>query len=240
MVRKDTGDEATWSSESSYLKGDSTRQSILLAGLKAFSDADYKAVSTRAIAEIAGVKQPAINYYFGGKESLYLACVDTVVNKYYVHTGAAALQAEALLDSDAHPKKIREALLKLMHALSALMFSSDELWYCSAFIDRELKTPGPGHDRIYEKLWKPGIDLVGRLISAIKQSKTVEEESKVEAIFLLSSLLGFGSGRAVSRRLMNWDEIGASEASVIDKVIERQIALIVAGEPMQGGAGPIQ
>ncbi len=226
MASKSVKDEPTWSSDTGYEKGDATRQAILLAGLREFSDAGYEAVSTRGIADTAGVKQPAINYYFGGKEKLYIACAEAVVAKYYEHTGAEALKADALLKAGAEPETIRGALVEIIGSLSALIFSAEELWYCSTFIDRELRTPGPGHELIFKKLWNPGVNLVARLIAAIKKVPPEDEASKLEAIFLLSSLLGFGSGGALSRRLMKWSEIGTMQVELINEVVGRQIALI--------------
>ena len=65
-----------------YRKGEETRQRILDAALNAFGEASFKAVTTRRIAQAAGVSLPTLQYYFGDKEGLYRACAETIVERY--------------------------------------------------------------------------------------------------------------------------------------------------------------
>jgi AcrR family transcriptional regulator len=53
-----------------YRKGEETRHRILDAALEAFSEASFKAVTTRRISAAAGVSLPTLQYYFGDKEGL--------------------------------------------------------------------------------------------------------------------------------------------------------------------------
>ena len=52
------------------------RQDLLQAARQHFLIRDFKAVSLRQVAETAGVNGAMVNYYFGGKQGLYLAMVD--------------------------------------------------------------------------------------------------------------------------------------------------------------------
>ncbi|MBT8146441.1 MAG: TetR family transcriptional regulator [Gammaproteobacteria bacterium] len=56
------------------------RQSLLAAARQLFLSYEFKAVSVRQIADLAGVNGAMVNYYFGGKKGLYLAMVDEVFN----------------------------------------------------------------------------------------------------------------------------------------------------------------
>ena len=76
-----------------YRKGEETRQRILDAALKAFGEASFIAVTTRRIAQAAGVSLPTLQYYFGDKEGLYRACAEAIVERYRRHTTGAAAQA---------------------------------------------------------------------------------------------------------------------------------------------------
>jgi AcrR family transcriptional regulator len=51
---------------------------LLAAARDHFLQRDFKAVSLRQIASSAGVNGAMVNYYFGGKQGLYLAMVDEV------------------------------------------------------------------------------------------------------------------------------------------------------------------
>ena len=61
-----------------YQRGEDTRRRILDAALPAFARDGYEGVSTRALAEQAGVNLPAIQYYFGSKEGLYRAVIESI------------------------------------------------------------------------------------------------------------------------------------------------------------------
>lgn len=59
-----------------------TRRTILDAALELFSERSFDGASTRAIAELAGVTQPLLNYHFAGKEELWRATVDDLFERF--------------------------------------------------------------------------------------------------------------------------------------------------------------
>src|SRR3954453_21620517 len=61
-----------------------TRRAILDAALDLFSERSFDGASTRAIAELAGVTQPLLNYHFSGKEELWRAAVDDLFERFRV------------------------------------------------------------------------------------------------------------------------------------------------------------
>ena len=62
--------------------GVETRRAILDAALDLFSERSFDGASTRAIAELAGVTQPLLNYHFAGKEELWRAAVDDLFERW--------------------------------------------------------------------------------------------------------------------------------------------------------------
>jgi len=63
-----------------------TRRAILDAALDLFSERSFDGASTRAIAELAGVTQPLLNYHFAGKEELWRAAVDDLFERFRTST----------------------------------------------------------------------------------------------------------------------------------------------------------
>src|SRR5438552_13291753 len=59
-----------------------TRRAILDAALELFSERSFDGASTRAIADVAGVTQPLLNYHFAGKEELWRAAVDDLFERF--------------------------------------------------------------------------------------------------------------------------------------------------------------
>lgn len=60
-------------------KSDKTRQALLEAGLDLFAEKGLDGASIRMVAKKAGVNSALIQYYFGGKEGLYKAIIETSV-----------------------------------------------------------------------------------------------------------------------------------------------------------------
>src|SRR5271165_5925578 len=64
-----------------YARGEETRARITAVALRLFGDRGFDGVSTREIAEEAGVNPPALQYYFDSKEGLYCACAEYVASR---------------------------------------------------------------------------------------------------------------------------------------------------------------
>ncbi len=59
---------------------ESAREALLNAAQRLFAERGYSQVSTRELAEAAGVNLGAIQYYFGSKQSLFIAAVHCMLN----------------------------------------------------------------------------------------------------------------------------------------------------------------
>lgn len=90
--------------------GDRVRQALLDAARQLFLNYQFKAVSVRQIAKVAGVNSAMVNYYFGGKKGLYLAMVDEVIG---------ALE-QPLQELDRHDRdSVHDFVSAYMHFLAA-------------------------------------------------------------------------------------------------------------------------
>ena len=223
-----------------YRKGDETRQRILDAALQAFGEASFKAVTTRRIAEAASVSLPTLQYYFGDKEGLYRACAETIVERYRRHTGAAAQAARALseqalseqvltgqvLSEDSAAETTRAQLKALIRALAGFLVGSTEVERWAHFVARELRDPGPAFEILYESLWRPGVEIIARLIARTLGRPRNDPAARIQALLLISSLLAFQSGRSVSLRTMHWSTIGRKELAMVLSSLDAQIDAI--------------
>ncbi|MDQ5888246.1 MAG: TetR/AcrR family transcriptional regulator, regulator of cefoperazone and chloramphenicol, partial [Pseudomonadota bacterium] len=54
-------------------RAEETRKRLIEAGIELFGRDGFDAVTTRQLAEVAGVNQAAIPYHFAGKEGVYQA-----------------------------------------------------------------------------------------------------------------------------------------------------------------------
>jgi TetR/AcrR family transcriptional regulator, regulator of cefoperazone and chloramphenicol sensitivity len=208
-----------------YQKGEETRQRILDAALKGFGEASFLAVTTRRIADSAGVSLPTLQYYFGSKEGLYLACADAIVAQYRRNTTTASEAAEALRKGCA-PETARAHLRAVIEALARFTVGTREAARWAHFVARELRDPGPAFEILYANLWRPGVEITARLIACILGKSETESAARVQALLLISSLLVFQSGRTMSLRAMHWTTIGPEELAMVLSGLRAQIDAI--------------
>lgn len=208
-----------------YQKGEETRERILHAALKEFGEASFLAATTRRIAEAASVSLPTLQYYFGSKEGLYLACAEAIVAQHRGNTTAATEAAEALMKGCA-PEAARDHLKAVIGSLAAFLVGSRKAAHWSHFVARELRDPGPAFEILFANLWRPGVEIAARLIACIKGKPETDPASRVQALLLISSLLVFQSGRAMSLRAMHWTSIGHEELAMVLSSLNAQINAI--------------
>ena len=209
-----------------YPKGDEVRERILRVALIAFGENGFRATTTRQIAEGAGVNLPALQYYFGGKQGLYLACAEDVVDHYLRHMAGATRPAAIILEAEA-PRQVAIAELKaVVRALATFLVGSQVAPIWAPFVSREVSDPGPAFEILYTRLWQPGVALMAGLVGKISGEGPKSPTSRVQALLIISSLMAFQSGRRVSQRLLDWPQVGEAELSVVIAVLEAQIDAI--------------
>jgi TetR/AcrR family transcriptional regulator len=82
-------------SRSQTERADQTRARILAAAIHEFSESGLAGARTEQIAEAAGVNKALLYYYFRGKDELYAAALDTVIEGVRANN-FAVLEADAL------------------------------------------------------------------------------------------------------------------------------------------------
>jgi AcrR family transcriptional regulator len=211
---------------SGYRKGEETRKRILDVALPAFGEASFKAVTTRRISEAAGVSLPTLQYYFGDKEGLYRACAEAIVERYRSRTATSAAEAADALKNNSGPETARAELKALIGALAGFLVGSTEAERWAQFVGRELRDPGPAFEILYERLWRPGVEITARLIARILGGDESDAAARIQALLLISSLLAFQSGRSISLRTMHWKKIGPQELAMVVTSLNAQIDAI--------------
>jgi len=203
-----------------YTKSVKTKQKILIAALGLFGDKGFEAVGTREIAELAGVNQPAIHYHFKGKEQLYLACADFIIEKFMNHARQWAVDLSFLREENPNAEQGRQALKIIIVEMIAFYLQPSSAHWIS-FVHREIWNPEIAHDRLYTHIWSPGIKLITRLVNVIRGEDT--PQNQLEAMTLISSLSSFRSGILVTKKSMNWKKIEEAEFNMIKNLYEKKI-----------------
>lgn len=195
-----------------YRKGEETRRRILAIALRAFGNHGFAAVTTRQIAEAAGINLPALTYYFGNKEGLYLACAHDIASSFRLGVGDIAETAAAALGEPITADEARDLLKRLSASLAQFLLSADGAQDRALFVQQEMASPGPAFEILYAELWRPGIELAAALIARTTAGRLSGADSKVRAVLMIASLTGFSSGQRIIART-------AGEGAHLEQVI---------------------
>ncbi|MBN7796065.1 CerR family C-terminal domain-containing protein [Parahaliea mediterranea] len=221
-------------SNTGYSKSADTRKAILRAAIVAFGRAGYSAATTRQIADAAGVNQPAINYYFGGKDGLYQACAQEILDNFKGPLEQVSLRALEAIGAGLDRKGAARQLQELLSALAEVMILSEEVSEAAGFVGREMREPGLAYQMLYRNLWAPGIELAAALIAIVKGRAEVEPADRVDAIMMISGISAFAPGHSVSMQVMQWQAAGKDGKALVLERLEAQI-LGWARTPAPGG-----
>src|SRR5690606_39441765 len=77
------------------VRGEGTRAALIEAATRVFGRDGFHAATTKAIAREAGANQALISYHFGGKEGLYTAVVEHIVESMGARIGPVVAEVEA-------------------------------------------------------------------------------------------------------------------------------------------------
>jgi TetR/AcrR family transcriptional regulator, regulator of cefoperazone and chloramphenicol sensitivity len=175
-----------------HARGEDTRRRILDAALELFAAEGYDGASTRLLAERAGVNLPAIQYYFGSKEGLYRAVIDSIVEHTEAEMAPLAARVKAAL---ARPDTPREELLELLclmlEAFVALVSNGKQIEAKRLFFARAEVEDTPGLERLHEsgmrQIFQPCLDLIGRLLGR----STEDRETVLRALTVFGQVTIF-------------------------------------------------
>lgn len=140
---------------SSRRDGLSTRAVVLEAAGQVFAERGFAEATSKEICERAGANSAAVNYYFGGKESLY---EEVLVE---AHRQMVSLEdLDVIISSgDAPEQKLRAFLGRMLQTA----VSSPELWGIKIYL-RELASPSAFLTRAMSTTVLPKTDKLRQLI----------------------------------------------------------------------------
>lgn len=220
---KRAADAAPGPSSGGYRKGAETRLRILTAALQEFGSAGNAGATTRRIAQEAGVSLPALTYYFGGKEGLYLACAREIVREYQDHMLSMLADVRGAIEAGATPQAARAGLKAVIGALVDLQIARQQSDVWMSFVLREISEQGPAFGLLFEQLWSPGVDLIAELIGRITGAPPRSPQPRLQALLLVSSLSAFSLARPISLKYLGWPSLGRAGVAEIKSVLEQQI-----------------
>lgn len=204
-------------------RNDGTREKLLLAALELFGQYGFEGVSTRQLAEQAGVNLQAINYYFGNKRGLYNAVADYLVERLRTRIGerrAVVLDRFAEAQSGDRPIDAAEArsILVMLAETMLTLFAGDESAVWVRYMVREQAEPTEAYDRIYSGFLQPVLAAARHLVGILINEDPASERVGLRTLSLVGSLVVYRVGRATVLRELGWASVGSQETAAIRSI----------------------
>jgi AcrR family transcriptional regulator len=210
-----------------YPRGDETRAQIITTALKVFGERGFDQASTRDIAAKAGVKTPALQYYFDSKEGLHRACAQYIIDRALPSLKPSIDRAK--VTAQAGSKEIAlNALEELLDALTdSLADPGTDSW--SRFIMRgKHDGAGPGMEMIRDELSYPILEAVAGLVARITDS-TSDEINRLRTLLILGQIHWINARRVEVFRIMRWSKLDTAKLSAIKQTVREHTRLVLNG-----------
>ena len=195
------------------------RQRLLETAVDVFGKHGFEASTTRMIAGEAGVNIAAIPYYFNGKEGLYHAVVNYIIEKIEANAGATFREITALAsDKNMSRKEALSALETLVATIINLMIGSPEAPRIARIIVREQIDPSPAYDIIFSRLMSPFISNIAAFLT-IASKNISRREATLRAMAIMGQIMAFRVGRETAVRSMGLKGYTQDETTEIRNII---------------------
>jgi len=175
-----------------HAKGEDTARRILEAAIDLFADEGFEGVSTRMLAERAGVNLPAIQYYFGSKEGLYRAAIAHIADFVETRMAEHATRVQAALSTGRPSEDELLALLfEMLDGFIDLVTCREAPASAGLLIARAEIENAAALDVLQEtvvrRVFRPSMALVARLLGLGEN----DDETSIRTFAILGQALPF-------------------------------------------------
>ena len=202
-----------------------TRQRILEAALRLFSQGGYDAVSVRDIALAAGANVAAISYHFGGKPGLYRAALNEPLG--------SARDDIPLFDQPHFD--LRESLQGLYQSLLAPFLRDERAQQCVRLHLRELLDPTGAWAEQVQNDFRPAHEALLRVLKRHLGLRRIDEDLILLSLALTGLALHLHLSRDVAQALRPGLLTEAASVSRWgERLVEQALALVQAEAARRG------
>jgi len=221
--------------------GADSRDRILECAGRLFAERGYNGVSMRDLAGAAKVNLGAINYHFGGKQSLYHETVRQLIEDIGPHFGPIIHQ---LRDDVAEAGEDRDLLsactARFVRNLYVAVLGDRTLEWQMPFLLREFHQPSREFSMILQDRINPMHDAVAGLVAAARHCDPKDPAITILVHAFIGQIMSFGACRAIVFARLDWEAYTpAHVALVADTVIPSilgSLGLPPVSDPAEKGA----
>jgi len=211
-----------------YARGEETRLRIIRAAVELFGNQGFDRVSTRDIAARADVNAPVLQYYFEGKEGLYLACIEYM----QLHTTRLLQPVLDTVRKRLGGKMTREELIDCVcyvyeQAADFLLTHSEiDAWKRFAawdVLDRD-NVPCSAHKLLDLGIRREFQQLMCELVGRIIGRPATDEQTRIRVVTLGGQLSVFHHARHKALADLGWTDVNERGVQLLKEVVREQTA----------------
>lgn len=194
---------------------------ILEAAQEIFAEHGFKAATVRQICEAAGANIAAVNYYFGGKENLYVEAVKRA------HTCTGRMD-EVPIPADLPPvEKLRAFVRAMVTQMHAPVSPS-----AMKLMMREMSDPGKAAHVVVTEFIQPAAFALRAILRELLPH--LDEQRRLMTGFsVIGQCLFYRQNLPVAEMIFGKDEVSALDsAAVADHVVRFTLAALGHADPI--------
>ena len=211
-------------------KSDLAKARLLEAGLRVFAEKGLKGATVREIAGNAGQNVAAIAYYFGNKERLYRAIVESIARE--IRRRMADVVGEIDSFRARAEKDPREALRLLKLALRNIylrLTSRTSALPIGRFLVREQTQPSAEFEILYSQVFRELHERLSFLVATVLRIDPAEEEAILRTHALIGQLWFFAIARETILRRLGWRDLEGGNAERVAALVEEHVEILLSG-----------
>lgn len=192
--------------------------------MRIFAQNRYEEASVREIAAAAGVTVAMVGYHFDGKEGLYLAVAERIVQAGLERVGPAMIAARKVLVAESPARgDIVEAMMRLLRDLLQTTRDEDTFDWARIMLREQLDSSKVG-DILHAQLISPYMSTLAHLLALTAGRTVVDRTDLVRAFALMGQMIVFRAARDASGRLLGGHSLLGDDVDFLMDLIERQLA----------------
>lgn len=177
---------------------DDTKQRLLMAAGEVFASKGFEAASIREISTLAKANVAAINYHFGDKQKLYLACLEQTVCSQREDLASAPWTQAGLTGRE----KLRAFIAGM---LTSRLDPTRPSWHMEIML-REMAHPSPACTQMVEQFIRPMADSLWDILSEFCPNASRDRHGWMVGFSIVGQVLLYYVHQPIVRSLMGEDE----------------------------------
>lgn len=216
------------STTSGYARGEETRLKIIQAAVELFGANGYERTSTREIAARAGVNAPALQYYFDGKEGLYLACANYMAERGRSQLLPVMAEIRQCLAAKPGVDELIDCVCAIFERAADFIMMASELETWARFIVWEdldsAAVPASARAVIENGIRREINTLLCELVGRITGRHPQDADTRIRVLTLGGQVSVFHTTHGQAIAEIGWSDVDDKKLEILKAIIRDQTA----------------